>query len=612
MRVAGSWLLAAWALAAALAAPTAAQTQGPSHGLSTFGPVKYGPDFKHFAYVNPGAPKGGDIRLHSIGGFDNLNPFILKGEPEDNAALPFDTLMEAAGDEPDSAYGLIAKSVEVPPDRTYALFTLRPEARFHDGSPITAEDVVWTFETIRTKGHPRFRIVYRDIAKVEAIGRDKVKFTFNPGETRDLPLIAASVPALSKAFFAENEFDRTTLKPVLGSGPYQVEKVEAGRSITYKRVADYWAKDLPVNVGRHNFERIRVDYYRDRSVAFEAFKSYEYDFREEFTSKTWATEYDFPGTRKGQVVRVTHPDARPSGTQAYFLNTRRDKLKDVRVREAIALAFDFEWLNKNLFHGLYRRTKSVYENSDLAARGVPSESERLLLEPFRDKLPADLFAKPIHFPATDGSGNARDNLRRAADLLKAAGWAIKDGKLRSAKNEPFEIEFLTFEPSFERIIAPLVKNLERLGIAARIRIVDSAQYRKRVDEFDFDITTARFVMSLTPGIEQRNMWGSDAAAVSGSYNLAGIKHPVIDALIETMVAAKDRDALTAAARATDRVILWNHYLIPQWFKGEHNIAYWDKFGFPADKPKYAPGYPDTWWHDAAKAAALAQARSAGD
>lgn len=612
MRVAGSLSLVVWAFAAALATPGATQTQGPSHGLSTFGPVKYGPDFKHFAYVNPGAPKGGDIRLHSIGGFDNLNPFILKGEPEDNAALPFDTLMEAAGDEPDSAYGLIAKSVEVAPDRTYALFTLHPEARFHDGSPITAEDVVWTFETIRTKGHPRYRIVYRDIAKVEAIGRDKVKFTFNPGETRDLPLIAAGLPVLSKAFFAENEFDRTTLKPVLGSGPYQVEKVEAGRSITYKRVADYWAKDLPVNVGRHNFERIRVDYYRDRAVAFEAFKSYEYDFREEFTSKTWATEYDFPGTRKKQVLRATLPDARPSGTQAYFLNTRRDKLNDVRVREAIALAFDFEWLNKNLFHGLYRRTKSVYENSDLAARGVPSESERLLLEPFRDKLPADLFAKPIHFPATDGSGNARDNLRRAADLLKATGWAIKDGKLRNAKNEPFEIEFLTFEPSFERVIAPLVKNLERLGIAARIRIVDSAQYRKRVDEFDFDITTARFVMSLTPGIEQRNMWGSDAADVSGSYNLAGIKHPVIDALIETMVAAKDRDALTAAARAADRVILWNHYLIPQWFKGEHNIAYWDKFGFPAEKPKYAPGYPDTWWHDAAKAAALAQARSAGD
>lgn len=599
-------VLATWS------APSAAQTKGPSHGLSTFGDLKYRSDFKHFEYVNPSAPKGGEIKLSSVGGFDNLNPFILKGEAEDYATLPFETLMEGSGDEPDAMYGLIAKTVEVASDRSYALFTLRSEARFHDGTQVTAEDVIWSFETVRTNGHPRFRLTYRDIEKAEVVGKDQVKFIFKPGENRDLPLIAAGTPVLSKVFFAANEFGKTTLAPVLGSGPYQVEKVEAGRSITYRRTANYWGKDLPVNVGRHNFERIHVDYYRDRDVAIEGFKSYDYDFREEFTSKTWATGYDLPAVKKGQVVLGTLRDERPSGTQAWFLNLRRDKFKDVRVREAFAYAFDFEWTNKNLFYGLYGRTKSVFENTDLAARDMPGESERALLEPFRDTLPADLFSKPITFPTTDGSGNNRDNLRRSASLLKEAGWLVKDAKLKNAKGELLEVEFLTFEPASARAYAPFVKSLERLGVVVRIRVVDSAQYRKRVEEYDFDITSARFVMSLTPGSEQRNMWGSESADVPGSYNLAGIKNPAIDALIEKLVAAKDRDALTAAARALDRVILANYYLIPQWFKGTHNIAYWNKFGFQAVKPKYAPGYPDTWWFDEKKAAALAAARAASD
>ena len=577
---------------------------GPSHGISVFGDLKYPAGFKHLEYVNPEAPKGGEIRLSYVGSFDNLNPFILKGEVAYLAALQFDTLMTGSGDEADAMYGLIAKSVELGTNKAWVLFTLDKRARFNDGSQVTPADVVFSFETIKEKGHPRFRIVYRDIEAAEAVGDNQVKFVFKAGANRDLPLIAAGLPVLSRAYFDANQFDKTTLSPLLGSGPYRVVKADQGRSVTYERVPDYWARDLPVNIGRYNFDRIRIDYYRDREIELEAFTAYAYDFREEFTSKNWATRYDFPAATKGWVIVDTLKDERPSGTQAFFINTRRDKFKDRRVRAALDYIFDYEWLNKNIFYSLYKRTQSIFENSILAARGQPGKSELDLLEAYRNRVPDEVYDKPIAFPRTDGSGNNRKNLRVAKRLLKQAGWTVRDGKLTDAEGEVMEIEFLTDQPTFKRVYAPYVRNLERVGITGKIRIVDSAQYQNRLNEFDYDIITARFVMSLTPGIEQRNMWGSDAADVPGSFNLSGVKDPVVDELIEQLVAAGDRDALTTAARALDRVLLWNHYIVPQWFKAAHNIAYWDKFGRPPAKPKYAEGYPHTWWYDETKAAAL--------
>ena len=594
--------------AAAAAGPTGAAR----HGLSAFGDLKYGPDFEHFNYVNEGAPKGGEIKLSVVGSFDSVNPFILKGEVEDylrlNLNVVFDSLMAPAGDEPDSFYGLIAESVELAPDRSWILYTLREEAHWHDSTPITAADVVFSFESLKNRGHPRFRLTYRDIEVAEAVGANQVRFRFKAGaENRDLPLLTASMPVFSQAFFTAHEFDKTTLQPILGSGPYRMGTIDAGRSITYVRVPNYWARDLPVNRGRHNFDRIRLDYYRDREIDMEAFKAHAYDFREEFTSKIWATAYDFPASARGLVVRETLPDERPSGTQAFFLNARRDKFKDPRVREALGYAFDYEWTNKNIFYGQYKRTRSMFENSPLAARTLPSPDEIALLESNRETLPPEVFTKVYNPPATDGSGNLRQNLRTARGLLRDAGWMVVDGQLRNADGEALEIEFLIDQPTFERVIGPFIRNLERLGVAGRIRLVDSAQYQSRLEQFDYDIITARFVMSLTPGIEQRNMWGSDAAALPGSFNLSGIAHPVVDALIEAVIGARDRDGLITAVRALDRVLMWNHYVIPQWFKASHNIAYWNTFGRPATKPRYAEGYPDTWWYDEAKARALGEA-----
>jgi microcin C transport system substrate-binding protein len=594
----------------------AAATAGPvgeaQHGLSVFGDLKYGPEFEHFDYVNAGAPKGGEIKLSAVGSFDSINPFILKGEVENylrlNLNMVFDSLMAPAGDEPDSFYGLIAESVALARDRSSILYTLRDGARWHDGAPITAADVTFSFESLKTHGHPRFRLIYSDIETAEAVGANKVRFHFKAGaENRDLPSLTANMPVFSKTFFATHEFDKTTLQPILGSGPYRMDKVDAGRSITYARVPDYWARDLPVNRGRYNFDHIRIDYYRDREIDMEAFKAHAYDFREEFTSKIWATAYEFPARARGLVVRETLPDERPSGTQAFFLNTRRDKFRDPRVREALGYAFDFEWTNKNIFYGQYKRTRSMFENSPMAARELPSTEETALLQGSRDRLPPEVFTTVYDPPATDGSGKLRQNLRTAHRLLREAGWMVEDGQLRNAAGEALEIEFLIDQPTFERVIGPFIRNLERLGIASRIRLVDSAQYQSRLEQFDYDVITARFIMSLTPGIEQRNMWGSNAAALPGSFNLSGIADAAVDALIEEVIVAADRNSLITAVRALDRVLMWNHYVIPQWFKAAHNIAYWNIFGRPTTKPRYSPGYPDTWWYDEAKARALGEA-----
>jgi microcin C transport system substrate-binding protein len=576
------------------------------HGLSTFGDLKYPAGFKHFDYVNPNAPKGG--RFATYGGppnsFDSFNPFILKGDSASGLSLLFDTLMERSGDEPDAMYGLVAKEVAVAKDGKSITFRLRPEAKFSDGSAITAEDVVFTFDTLKAKGHPSYRIMMRDVTKAEALDQHTVRFAFTGELTRDLPSTVAGLPVLSKAYYSKHEFDQTTLEAPLGSGPYVIADFRPGAQITYKRREDYWAKDLPINRGVNNFDEIRFEYFRDRTPALEGFKAGNYDFREEFTARDWVTNYNFPAVKEGRVKLLTLDDANPSGAQGFFFNTRRAKFSDPRVRKALDHAFDFEFANKNLFYGLYKRTNSYFENSDMKAEGKPSPAELALLEPFRDKLPKAVFEEPYTSPVSDGSGTDRKLLREAARLLDEAGCKIKDKVRVCPSGEALEIEFLINEASFERIIAPYLKNLQAIGVSASIRRVDSAQYQRRVKAFDFDVVTSRFVMRLTPGIELRNYWGSDVADVEGSVNLAGIKDPVIDALINKVVEAKSREELVAATRAIDRVLRAGQYWVPQWYKAAHNIAYWDKFSFPEKKPKYSRGAPDTWWYDKEKAAKL--------
>jgi len=589
-----------------LAAPAAwAGGAKPSHGLSVFGDLGYGPGFEHFDYVDPDAPKGGEIRLQSVGTFENVNPFILKGRVEQLAGLVFDTLMTRASDEPDAVYGLVAKTAELSPDGGRIDFNLDPRARFHDGTPVTAADVVFSFETLVKQGHPRYRIIYRDVATAEAVDPGTVRFVFKPGVHRDLPTRLAGLPVLSRAYYAKVEFNKTTFKPPLGSGPYRIARIEPGRTAIYERVADYWARDLPVNRGRHNFERIRVDYYRDRDIAFQAFFAGQYDFREEFTSRSWAVQYDKPPVNKGLIVRETLDDQTPSGAQAFVFNLRRDKFKDRRVRAALDLAFDFEWTNKNLFYSQYKRTNSMFENSELAAHAAPGAAELALLEPLRGQVPEEVFSKPFRSPTTTGTGRIRGNLRKAVRLLRAAGYRIKDGVLHDPDGRRFEIEFLNFEATFNRIINPYIRNLERLGVTATIRVVDSANFKYRTDNFDFDVIVERFVQLLTPGVELRGYYGSASADLPGSRNLGGIKDPAVDALIEKILAARDRPALVVAVRALDRVLMWNRYFVPQWYKGSHNVAYWNKFDRPKTKPRYARGVIDTWWFNPEKARLLA-------
>jgi microcin C transport system substrate-binding protein len=613
-------MFAAWPLPPSLAAqdalrpglqdaPRPGLQDAPRHGLSVFGDLKYKPDFQHFDYVNPAAPKGGTLKLHAIGTFETLNPFILKGRKEGLNGLTFDTLMVRADDEPDALYGLVAKSAELAADKSWVAFNLDPRARFHDGTNVTAEDMAFTFDILVKKGHPRYRIIFRDVAKAEATGPRRIRFSFKPGLHRDLPTRLAALPVLSKSYYAKVKFDKTTFVAPLSSGPYRVDKVEPGRTVTYRRVGDYWARDLPVNRGRWNFDAIRVDYYRDRDVAFSAFFAGAYDFREEFTSRSWAVQYDKPPVRKRLIVRETLPDETPSGAQVFAFNLRRDKFKDPRVRQALNLAFDFEWTNKNLFFGLYDRTNSMFENSELAARQPPSPAERALLEPLRAQIPEQVFEKPYKAPVTDGRGNIRGNLRKAVRLLRAAGYRVKGGVLTGPDGRPFTIEFLFFEATFNRIVNPYIRNLERLGIKASIRIVDSANFKYRMDHFDFDAIVERYVMPLTPGVEQLNYFGSAYANVPGARNLSGIKDPAVDALIEKIMAAPSRKALVAAVRALDRVLMWNHFTVPQWYKGTHHVAYWNRFDRPEVKPKFARGMIDTWWYNPEKAAMIAAGRA---
>jgi microcin C transport system substrate-binding protein len=585
-------LAVALALVLTVAGPVAGG--GPAHGLSIHGDLKYPPGFAHFAYVNPQAPKGGHVTLSAIGTFDNLNPFILKGVPAAGIATTFDTLLVPSTDEPSSEYGLVAETVETPPDRSWVAFTLRAGARFHDGSPITVADVIWTFQTLRTKGHPLYRSYYAQVARVEQTGPRTVRFAFKGGENRELPVIVGQLPVLSKAWWAGRDFARTTLTAVLGSGPYRVESLEPGRSITYRRVTDYWGAALPVNVGRFNFDAIRYDYYRDGTVALEAFKGGAYDFRAEDSSKNWARAYDIPAVRDGRIRKEQIPNEIPTGMQGFVYNTRRTVFRDPRVREALAAAFDFEWSNAHLFYGAYTRTRSYFSNSELASRGLPGQAELAVLAPFRGRVPDAVFTREYRPPSTVPDG-LRPNLVHALELLGQAGWVVRDLKLvNAATGAPLTFEILLDDPTWERITLPFVKNLERLGVAARVRTVDSAQYEYRLKQFDFDMTVAVFPQSLSPGNEQLDDWSAAAADTPGSRNLAGVRDPVVDRLIGELIAAPDRAALVARTRALDRVLLWGHYVIPHWHITAFRVAYWNRFGRPAVSPKYDLGF-DTWW-----------------
>jgi len=597
--------------------PAMADDAAFSHGMSVFGDLKYPKDFKQFDYVNADAPKGGLFSTipssrsynQSFQTFNSLNAFILKGDGAIGMEQTFTALMARSGDEPDAMYGLAASGVQVSADGLTYRFKMRPQARFHDGARLTARDAAFSLNILKEKGHPIIRQQMRDVIKVEAPDDDTLVVAFAPNRARDVPLYVASLPIFSRAYYGKQPFEESTLEVPLGSGPYKVGKFEVGRYIEYDRVKDWWGRDLPVSKGAFNFDTVRYEFYRDRDVAFEGFTARNYLYREEFTARVWATRYDFPAVKDGRIKRETLPDETPSGAQGWFLNMRRDQFKDPRVREALICAFDFEWTNKTIMYGAYARTVSPFQNSDLMASGAPSADELKLLAPFRGQVPDEVFGEPFVPPVSDGSGQDRKLLRKAAHLLQEAGWIVKDGKRVSSSGQRFTLEFLLDEPSFQPHHAPYIKNLGVLGIDATLRVVDPVQYRARRDDYDFDVTIERFSMASTPGEALRTFFSSQAAAIKGSNNLSGVASPVLDALIEKIIAANSRDELRVACHAFDRVFRAGRYWVPQWYRSNHPIAYWDVFGHPAKLPRYAGvGVPDLWWHDAAKASKPEQAK----
>jgi microcin C transport system substrate-binding protein len=580
-----------------------------THGLSVFGDLALPPGFSHFPYVNPNAPKGGEISLQvssTLGNqnfttFNTLNIYILKGDGAAGMSAIFDSLMAGSGDEPDSLYGLVARAVRISPDKRTYRFLLRKEARFHDGSPLTARDVAFSLNILKEKGHPSIRQPLRDLDAAEAEADDIVLVRLKPNHSREAVLIVAGQPIFSAAYYAKHPFDETTLEPPLGSSAYKVGAFDQGHYITFERVPDYWGKDLPVNAGQANFDRIRFEYFGDRKVAFEAFKAGVFTFREEFTSAVWATGYDFAAVKDGRVKRAMIRDESPMGTQGWFLNTRRDKFKDPRIREAIGLAFDFEWTNANIMYGVYSRTVSYFQNSPMAAEGRPSPEEVTLLEPFRGEIDPSVFGDVYVPPVSNGSGQDRELLRRASVLLSEAGCTRSGTSLALPSGKPFEIEFLDFDSALEPHTAPFIKNLKLLGIEARYRVVDAAQYKRRLDSFDYDVVTSRFGFGLTPGEGMWSAFGSEAANMPGSRNISGIANKAVDALIAKALVAGTREELTFICRSIDRILRAGHYWVPMWNKPNHLVAYWDIFGRPERGPRYDMGVVSTWWYDEEKA-----------
>lgn len=580
-----------------------------SHAISMFDSEipRYGPDFNHFDYANPDAPKGGTLRLGAQGSFDSFHPFIPKGNAVNTGAV--ETLLVTSADEPFTGYGLLAKSMEWPKDRSWVIFELRPEARWHDGRPVTAEDVAWSFEILVSKGSPQYRFYYGSVDKATVLDPLRIRFDFNETDNRELPLIVGQLPVLPKHYWATRDFSATTLDPPLGSGPYQITDYEAGRFTVQSRVADYWGTDLAVRRGLGNFDTIRTDFFRDATPIRLALKAGDIDFRSENQAKAWAEEYDVAVVKKGLLKKELVPHQMPTGMQAFVMNTRRNLFSDRRVREALGLAFDFEWTNRNLFNGQYTRTTSFFSNSDLAATGLPEGEEKTILESVAGEISPSVLGQAYLPPETDGSGYLRENLKRASALLSDAGWIVKDLKRVNTKTgEPFQFEILLVTPAFERIALPYIRNLQRLGIEAKVRLVDESQYINRFRQFDFDMLVWVWGQSETPGNEQMEYWSQAAADSPGSRNLAGIKDPVVDELIDLMLRSETREQLNARTRALDRVLRSGHYVVPHWHIRADRVLYWDKFGFP-DIPVRTGVMTDRWWFDPAKASALEKARS---
>jgi microcin C transport system substrate-binding protein len=582
------------------------------HGLSLFGDLKYPPNFAHFEYVDPAAPKGGTVREAVIGTFDSFNVVIggVKGVDAAGVALIYDTLLVSALDEVSTGYGLLAEAVSYPEDFSSATYRLRAGPRWHDGKPVTVEDVIYSFDVFK-KNNPRYSAYYRHVVKVEQTGEREITFTFDGPGNRELPQIVGEIHVLPKHYWEgtdkngkKRDITETTLEPPLGSGPYRIKNFEPGRFIAFERVKDYWGKDLNVAIGTNNFEELRFLYFRDPTVALEAFKADAVDWRTENSAKSWATAYDFPAVQEKRVILEEFPLNSFGIMQAFAFNTRRPKFQDPRVRLAFNYAFDFEEMNKQIFFGKYARVASYFQGTELASSGVPSGRELEILETVRDKVPPEVFTKPYTNPAGGNPQAVRDNLREALRLFKEAGYEVRDGKLVNAKTgEPYAVEFLTADPNFERVFLFYKPSLDRLGIGVTVRTVDEAQYENRLRNWDFDIITQSWGESLSPGNEQRGYWGSQAADQIGSYNVVGIKNPAVDAIIDQVIFAKSREDLVAATRALDRVLLWNHYVVPQWFYGKTRTARWDRFGHPAELPKYAsPAFLAIWWWDAEKAA----------
>jgi microcin C transport system substrate-binding protein len=590
-------------LASVLSASRPAAAEG-SHALAMNGQPKYGRNFTHFDYVNPGAPKGGNVRLAATGTFDSFNPFIVKGNSADGLGLVFDTLTEQSQDEPFTEYGLLAESLELASDRSAMTFHLRPEARFHDGSPVTAADVAFTFKTLVSQGNPHYAQYYADVAEVVTGGPRTITFRFKPGASQELPLILGQLPVLSEKYWQDKDFAVSSLDIPLGSGPYRIGEFKAGQRLTLVRDPGYWGRDLPVNKGRHNFDTITYDYYRDLTVTLEAFKAGEYDYRQEYNSKQWATGYTGPAVKNGLIRTENIPHKLAQGMQCFAFNTRRLIFADPLVRKALNFAFDFEWSNKNLFYGQYARSTSFFSNSDMASAGLPTAAEKNILDSL--DLPEEVRTQAISLPVTDGSGNIRENLRAASELLKQAGWSVTDGKL-TKDGRPFVFEMLLVQPDFERVVLPFQRNLARLGITMTVRMVDTSQYLERLRAFDFDMIVTSFAQSLSPGNEQRSFWHSTSADMPGSRNYCGIKNPAIDTLVDLVITAPDRETLILRCKALDRALLWGWYVIPHWHATSWRVASWDRFGRADKLADYGLDF-QSWWIDPQKEKDLAVKR----
>ncbi|WP_312391855.1 extracellular solute-binding protein [Pseudomonas sp.] len=567
----------------------------PQHALTLYDePPKYPASFKHFDYVNPDAPKGGTFRQSGFGGFDSLNPFINKGVAAENVGSIYDTLMRQSLDEPFTEYGLVAGKIEKAPDNSWVRFYLRPEARFHDGHPMRADDVVWTFNTLVSQGAPLYKVYYGDVAEVIAEDPLKVLFKFKHKNNRELPLILGQLPVLPKHWYENREFNRGNLEIPLGSGPYRVAEVKAGRSVRFERVKDYWAKDLPINRGMFNFDVMTFDYYRDSTVALEALKAGQFDYNLEMAAKNWANAYNVPAVREGRLIKEELPNGNPTGMQGFVFNLRKPMFKDVRVRKALSLLLDYEWTNKQLFNGAYTRTSSYFENSDMAATQPATPDELKILEPLRGKIPEQAFTEVFKNPVSDGSGMIREQQRQAYKLLQEAGWKIVDDKMVDAQGKPVVIEFLLAQTEFERVLLPFKRNLADLGIELTLRRVEVPQYINRLRSRDFDMIVSGFPQSSSPGNEQREFWTSGAADNPGSRNFIGLRDPAIDQLVEQLINADSRQSLINHARALDRVLQWGYYVIPNWHIKTWRVAYWNHIGHPKVSPKYDVGI-DTWW-----------------